>query len=463
MTSHKTNIFPFSHHFLIRPVAGFEAHSSYFLNAMQQIVDTIVPESLWIELKSLPDFDNLLDQLVSQLPVFKCSEIDDSSTSLSITYLCLAKHSQAAKRYVTDALSRWLVPGKTIEFTGSVSFSFQFIQDASIQFFIAQETIAIRNPKENLAMRESLPDLLLELKQKLPRESARQSNVVHPIFMPRNEEELIRNLIVLAAQIKYVRDLPQVSIHYEKQTDDDLTFTIIASRLLKGRTEPIRKSLEKSRLKIDIDHVRIMGYLLQKYPKEAAIFHLTIDKRPFFRPDHSVDLLRARQKIVAELTFILGEFRDFNGGMILKQDEALGLLRQEVGEITQEKEFLLENYFYSLKPGIMQTIHDSSILKSHFDLLMNALRSTSKTTPYRLVTKSVDKFYLYFFLSEEKKEIPGKEIIATAIAPLLISPHDLTNCFLEIGSTTALGFILRTECPEVAQKFQTAILALFQK
>src|SRR5690606_28147389 len=108
----------------------------------------------------------------------------------------------------------------------------------------------------------------------------------------------------------------------------DLTFTVLAAALLKKRGEPIRKKLEKSRLKIDIDHIRTMGYLLHKYPKEAAIFHITISKQPFFRPDHSVDLLKARQKIALELQYFLGEFRDFNGGMILKQDEALEALRR---------------------------------------------------------------------------------------------------------------------------------------
>jgi hypothetical protein len=460
MTSPKTTIFPFSHHFLIRPVAGLDPNASYFLNAMQQVVDSIVPESLWIELKSLPYFDDLFAQILSQLPIFQCSKIEDSSTSLSITYLCLAKHGQSAKRYVAEALSRWLIPGKTVEFTASFSFAFQFIQDPSVPFFIAQETIAIRNQKEGLAIQETLPDLLADLKRKLPRESTKTSNVVHTIFMPRNEEELIRNLIILAAQIKYVKDLPQVSIHYEKQTEDDLTFTIIAARLLKGKIDPMKKVLEKSRLKIEVDHIRTMGCLLQKYPKEAAIFHLTVSKAPFFRPDYSVDLLRARQKIVSELNYILGEFRDFNGGMILKQDEALNSLRQEIGDLSEENEFLLENYFYSLKPGIMQTILDSSILKAHFELLLSALKSTSKNTSYRLITQKMEKFFLYFFLFEEKKMVPAKESLVKTTTSLQISPHDLTHCLLEAGSATALGFILKTESAEAAQKFQQAISAL---
>ncbi len=461
MTLHKPKIVPFSHFFLIQTSAGPDDPHSYFLNAVQQVVDTIIPESLWLEMKSAPDPEALFYRLESLLPIFKHSELDDSSDSLTVTYLCPAEYTHHARRYVIDTLNKWLIPGKQVNIAGGISLNFQFVHDPSHHFFVAQEIVSIRNKEENLAIRKNLPDLISELKEKLPCEFLRQSeNIVHPIFMPRNEEELIRNLIVLTTQIKYVRDLPQVSIHYEKQTDVDLTFTVIVARLLKGSIEALRKILEKSSLKMDIDDVRVMGYLKQKYAKEAAILRVTVDKRPFFRPDFSVDLLRARQKIVSELTTCLGEFRDFNGGMILKQDEALGQLRQELGKLSREKEFLLENYFYSLKPGIMQTVHDSSVLKKHFQLLTSVIGSDLKLQPYQMVGESMGKFFLCYIAATAPT---FKEGVLNAIAPLEISSRDLTISFLEIENTTAMGFILRMESPEIAQQFQAAVLGAFSE
>lgn len=461
MTSHKPKIIPFSHLFSIQPLNQHwnepDDPHSYFMNAVQQMVDGIIPESLWFETKP----ETVFYRLASLLPIFKHSLLDDSSQSLFITYLYPGEYTHHARRYVVDTLSKWLIPGKQTEIKGGINLNFQFMQDPSHKFFIAQEIIAIRSIQENLAMRKSLPDLITELKEKLPCEFVRQAeNIVHPIFMPRNEEELIRNLIVLTTQIKYVRDLPQVSIHYEKQTDLDLTFTVIIARLLKGNIEPMRKILEKSNLKMDIDDVRVMGYLKQKYAKEAAILRVAVDKKPFFRPDYSVDFLRARQKIVSELSRCLGEFRDFNGGMILKQDESLGQLRQEIGKLSQEKEFLLENYFYSLKPGIMQTVHDSLVLKKHFELLTTVLESDLKLQPYQMVVESIGKFFLCFIAATSPT---FKEGVLNAIAPLEISSRDLTTSFLEIENRTAMGFVLRMESPEIEQQFQNAVIGAFRE
>jgi hypothetical protein len=460
MTLHKPKIVPFSHLFLIQATAGPDDPHSYFLNAVQHIVDTIIPESLWLELKSIAGTE-ILCHLNSMLPLFKCSEVDDSSDSFVLTYLCPAEYTHHARRFVIDTLSKWLVPGKQADMMGGISLRFQFAIDPSRSYFVAQEIVSVRNRDESRAIRENLPDLITELRQKLPSEFLRQSeNIVHPIFMPRNEEEMIRNLIVLTAQIKYVRDLPQVSIHYEKQTHVDLTCTVIVARLLKGERLPLRHLLEISPLKMDIDDIRIMGYLKQKYPKEAAIFRVTIDKHPFFRPDYSVDLLRARQKIVAELSVCLGEFRDFNGGMILKQDEALGQLRREVGELSEEKEFLLENYFYSLKPGVMQTVHDAAILKEHFSLLAAVLDSDLKLQPYQTVTATVGKFFLCFVAATAPH---FKEAILKAIAPLELSSRDLTTSFLEAEKTAAMGFILRMDSIGSPHLFESAILTALRE
>ncbi|HSX10907.1 MAG TPA: hypothetical protein VLF94_04240, partial [Chlamydiales bacterium] len=334
MTLHKPKIIPFNHHFMIETSVGPDDPHSFFLNAVQQIVDSLIPESLWLEMKSSSELEAIFYRLETLLPIFKASPLDDESESLAISYLCPAEYTHHARRYVIDTLSKWLIPGKQVEIAGGISLNFQFVHAPAHKFFVAQEIVSIRNAHENASIQRNLPDLISDLKEKLPCEFLRQAeNVVHPIFMPRNEEELIRNLIVLATQIKYVRDLPQVSIHYEKQTDVDLNFTVIIARLLKGNIEPLRKLLDKSALKMDIDDVRIMGYLKQKYAKEAAIVRVTVDKKRFFRPDYSVDLLRARQKIVSQLNQCLGEFRDFNGGMILKQDESLGQLRQELGKL----------------------------------------------------------------------------------------------------------------------------------
>lgn len=434
MSLDRPKIIPFTREFAIELDVDFP--QPYFLHAAQRLVEEMGP-----------DFEN-------DLPLFKHSPLNDDSKSLTVSYLYPGEYTHYARRYVVEMLNKWLIPGKSADIAGGLSLSFHFVQNPSKRFFIIQDILAIRDREENLAIQKNLPDLLAQLKTRLPHECFRQAeSQFHPLFMPRNEEDTIRNLIVLSNQIKYVRDLPQVSIHYEKQTDTDLTFTVIIARLLKARAEPLRKLLEKSSLKMDVEDVRIMGYLKQKYLKEAAVLRVTVNKAPFFRPDHSVDLLRARRKIVGGLAETLGKFRDFNGGIILRQDESLKILRQEIGKLSHEKEFLLENYFYSLKPAIMQTIYETALLKKHFELLNTALQLQSE--PYKWVAEFVDKFLLVFVVAKSNS---CKEKVLQAIAPLDISTRNLTMSFQQVGELFAMGFILRAESPE-ADAFKAAIEA----
>jgi len=455
----RPKIVPFSNPFLIQPTTGFYDPHSYFLNAVQQVIDEIIPEALWRE-KEIGT-GSLLFQLGSLVPLFKHTEITDFSESVAITYVCPAEYTHYARSYVVDTLNKWLVPGKQIEIAGGISMNFQFAEDPTGRFFVAQDIVYIRNYEDNLAIRKNLPELIRQLKKKTPHEFRRQAeNNVHPIFMPRNEEETIRNLIVLTSQIKYVSDVPQVSIHFEKQTEDKLLFTVIIARLLKGTIDPLRKILEKSQLRIDIDDVRIMGYLKQRYAKEAAILRVTLNKGPFFRADRSVDLLRARQKIVANLAQCLGGFRDFNGGIILKQEESLNQLRLELGNLSQDQEFILETYFYSLMPGIMQTIHEIFILKKHFELLNAVLNANFKLQPYQIVTAQAGKFFLCFVAAASGCY---KENVLNAIAPLEIPSRNLTMSFQQVEEISAMGFILQIETTKEAEPFQKALEGAFRE
>jgi hypothetical protein len=287
------------------------------------------------------------------------------------------------------------------------------------------------------------------LKQKLPIKLIRHiETVIHPIFMPRNEEEILRNIIVLANQIKYIRDLPQLSIHYEKQTDTHLFFTVILVRLkLKNSIclDKLFSNIEEP-TKINIEEIRIAGYLKKKHPKEAAILHICIEKESFFRSDYSIDLLKARQRISSELMTVLGEFRDFNGGMIIQQDQAISHLRQIITPLTPYIELLLANYFYSIRPMIMQTIHDRIVLKTHFEMLLQIKENKLKNKPYLIHHKKINNFYFYWI-----------QAIAPTFKDSVISEtgsyaNELTHSFLQIDQDSMLGFILR-EGDEIINNF----------
>lgn len=293
---------------------------------------------------------------------------------------------------------------------------------------------------------------IVRLKKSLASEILRNTKrVVHPIFMPRNEEELLRNLVLLSKEIRYVKDLPQVSIHYEKQTDSQLSFIVLLVRMKTPGTPCLHQVFSQGSLKVEIDDIRLLGQTKRKYPKESAILHVSIEKGLFFRPDFSLDLLRARQKVASELQAALGEFRDFNGGMIIKQEEVLSELRLKLAPLEEEHEFLLENYFYSLRPVIAQTIHDPIVLKRHFELLLKNLDIEFSLSPRYLFHETHGKYELFFLLS--KSLLPQLDI-RKELGEMKKEPHAWTSCSIQFDHMNASGWILRNDKVDSAAKIK---------
>lgn len=205
---------------------------------------------------------------------------------------------------------------------------------------------------------------LNNLKKKLPFEiDERVFRPVLPIFMPRNEEEVMKHMILLSKELKYVDDIPQVMLNFYKQSPHSLSFTTIVVALNRGQS-----------LQIPIDNVekRMMGNLRSKYPKEAFVFELTIDKAPFIRKDRSIDLFDARKAASMRLFELIGPFRDYNGGLILKKSEILLDFKKQVRPYTVGSEILLERFFHAITPSYMQGVLQPSVLKRLFLLLTKA-------------------------------------------------------------------------------------------
>lgn len=294
-------------------------------------------------------------------------------------------------------------------------------------------------------LKHSLPTIL----------KRRVENVIHPIFMPRNEEEVLRNIVLLSKQIKFLRDLPHLTIHYEKQSDREISFLIVLVRLLKENDLPFKELSKGSSLKIAIDEIRSAGSLKRRCPKEAVVFRAIIDKAHFFRKDFSLDLKRARQQVVAELRKFIGEFRDYNGGMIHKQDEALEHLRKVIGAAATQHDILLENFFYSIRPGIMQTIHTAEHLSLLFKLLLEVLDEHLAHKGFSLKVLGEGK---YFFAMIGACAPTFKEEVQSAVARLKIPSYDLTTTFLHIHEHATLGYVLRTEDLEKRAELQQTLL-----
>ncbi len=274
----------------------------------------------------------------------------------------------------------------------------------------------------------------------------RIEHVIHPIFMPPNEEEILRNIVTLSNQLKYVRDIPQVIISFREQKHKTLVFTVILARILKNGHETIRALFKKSDtfLKFIADRIKGVGMVRKKYKKECIVFKVELKKEHFLRSDHSLDLPKARQVIVSELSHIVGNFRDFNGGIISKQNELLRFLRESLlTTIGKQNELMLENFFYSLTPAIARTLLDPPPLETLFLMICEAIETCIFTgnTHSTNIHEDNDAIYVTITTSDGATL---RENINTIIDSLQFPSMQLISSFVNSSGTSYLGYIFRS-------------------
>ncbi len=191
----------------------------------------------------------------------------------------------------------------------------------------------------------------------------------------------------------------------------------------------------------------------KKYNKEASLFTVRLEKKPYLRKDYSFDLFKARQAVSTALSHILGEIRDFNGGILSKQHELFRELRQSL-EDDQPNEFLLENFFYSLTPPLMQTILPAPVLKNLFLMLLEAIEHSYKKDTFFLKSQSHPE-YLLLIVASIKPHF--KEAVLSTVHEMHIPSPDLCSSFLKVDDLECLGYIFRCEDPHQCALFHNKI------
>ncbi len=285
------------------------------------------------------------------------------------------------------------------------------------------------------------------LKEELPTElKTRFEQRLNPIFMPQNEEVIMRNILTLRNQLKYVRDLPQVMIDFNQQLEEHLEFLVILARIAKPDLPSIRDYFESKStfLEYIFDRTKIVGMLRKKYRKEASVFRVRIRKEHYLRKDHSIDLYKARLAIASEMARLIGEFRDYNGGTISKETEIFEQLKMNLGDQAAENAFLLENFFYSLSPPVMRSVLPAEPMSKLFLMLLE--EKLVEDQPYAICIQE-DLNYLYAIITSvdphfhEAFQVEGK----------------MTTCFFPQTDYYSFGLICRDPTPQDSLRIRLAM------
>lgn len=296
------------------------------------------------------------------------------------------------------------------------------------------------------------------LRQELPSDlKDRIEHLMHPVFMPRNEEEIMRNILSLSNQIKYLHDLPQIIISFDEQTHTDLFFTVILVMVVKPGCLAIEELFKKSGsfLVCIPDRSKTLGVLRKKYAKEATVFRVMLSKGQFLRRDHSIDLNKARQTVASELVKVLGEYRDFNGGMITKQNELLCCVRELLNNDVKYNELLLENFFYSLTPDVMRTVLDPESLKILFVMLLESIDEGLFTGDHCSLKVKREPNCVFAVIKGGNRSV--KEEISQALLPLHQKPNSYASFSVQVYGIPYYGYLCINEDIVVQNLFVEAL------
>lgn len=180
-------------------------------------------------------------------------------------------------------------------------------------------------------------------------------------FMKQNEEETYKTILVLSNEITSLEDLPQVAINLDVQTDKEIVFQVVLVHPAPFHNFSLKQRfVECTFVPKRVTTVRH----LDNHPIQAHVFSLHLARNSaFLRSDGSLDFNLARQKIGTLLQSVIGSFRDYNGGLIIKQLEHLEKFKAAFPEADPD---VLEKFFYSILPLEKQSTIDPEVLFSFF-------------------------------------------------------------------------------------------------
>ena len=291
------------------------------------------------------------------------------------------------------------------------------------------------------ALKTTLEDELLKSIERL----------VPTVFMTRNQEEVLRNILTLSQQIEHGSDLPQVMMSYESQTAEELIFTVICVRAESLDTTPVDTLLKQksSFSQWILERKQLVKYVHQHQPIFAYIFRVLLTPHPtILRSDGSLNFFAARQKIGNNMKLHIGEFRDFNGGILIKQEETLHSLKLALPHIPHER---IEDVFYAIAPIEMQAILPISTLTLLVQLFMETFElPLVDSSDY--VFKSTVKNHLLIAMVR----IPNGTFYEMARDHLLsvdLPEVKQASISLVMNDSYVFGYLLETENTQLQNRF----------
>ena len=173
------------------------------------------------------------------------------------------------------------------------------------------------------------------------------------------------------------------------------------------------------------------------------------------RGDLSLNFYLARQKIGQALTESIGEFRDFNGGIILKQREGLTSFMEAFPDSSFQNPDLVENFFYSISPIEAQATLSVASLKVLFELFLQAFDfNITKASDYFVKFECIDE---QFFIMIRTTDGNFQESIQHILASFKLTQIGVITSNVHIQNSHFLGYLILATNTQIREELLEAI------
>lgn len=203
-------------------------------------------------------------------------------------------------------------------------------------------------------------------------------------FMSHNVEETYKNILVLGQEIESLRDFPQAYITLDNQTGKEIVFLVILVYIAPLKGIPFDQHFSNE---IFVSERVITVKEIDGQSVDAHIFRFHFRRdASLLRSDGSLDFYSARQKVVGSIQSAIGEFRDYNGGIIIKQQELLDGFKEHFSELASHNLELIESFFYTITPLEKQATLPLQILCQFFSCFLENRKNKLPSNSYNFRT-----------------------------------------------------------------------------
>ncbi len=271
--------------------------------------------------------------------------------------------------------------------------------------------------------------------------------LIPSMFMKLNQEEIYKNILILSQEITSINDLPQVCITLDQHTGKEIVFHITLVQI---------SAQQRFHFK---DHILGNPFILERtlpvrhldgHQIEASLFKLYLQYEPsLIRSDGSLDFYAARQKATTLLLTSIGEFRDYNGGLLIKQQELLFSLKQNLPQqVTQDSE-LMETFFHALVPLEKQALLDPNVLSALFIHYIN--HRQEKLTDGFSFKIHHEPQRIYLSIRSDQSSI--RDTLNTVLRNHLSTPKEWAYNILETSGDVSFNCVLLNPASTQAENF----------